>query len=427
MKGNGRLAAISRSSKIPGMKRSWLWIIVLSGMLTLVNNAGAQETAVSTLPVLPGDTWTALAYRYDADVQALNPHMNRQRQPTMGREIVVPALDEQMGSLLRTEEGGLLATAVRHHTSPWTIALQNDLPHPYRPLFNQPLFLPGGETPPRDLPSGFETLELSQNVAHPGQAVAYRAQVSQPISVTASVADIPFVVGENGRSQLGLLGTGAFFGSGEPELTIQPAGGPLWVQPWRFVDANTWDYQEISYTGAAAEIDQAAIDAERARLREIWTKVSPEPLWQTSFSQPINDYLEISSTFGARRSVNGGPYNRYHEGVDFSAYGGTTVFAPAGGVVVVAEPLYVRGGAVILDHGLGIYSGYYHLSEIVVEVGTAVSPGDPLGAVGTTGLSTGNHLHWDLLVGATWVDAAAWVEQDLACWLLEGWGEPCAD
>ncbi|MCZ7672571.1 MAG: hypothetical protein M5U34_38305 [Chloroflexi bacterium] len=55
------------------MKRSRLWIIVLSGMLTLVNNAGAQETAVSTLPVLPGDTWTALAYRYDADVQAFKP------------------------------------------------------------------------------------------------------------------------------------------------------------------------------------------------------------------------------------------------------------------------------------------------------------------------------------------------------------------
>ncbi len=177
----------------------------------------------------------------------------------------------------------------------------------------------------------------------------------------------------------------------------------------------------------AAEIDQAAIDEERARLREIWSQVSPEPLWQDSFREPIADYLEISSTFGARRSTNGGPYNRYHEGVDFSAYGGTPVLAPAGGVVVVAEPLYVRGGAVIIDHGLGVYSGYYHLSEIFVEAGTAVSPGDPLGAVGTTGLSTGNHLHWDLLIGTTWVDAAAWLEQDMACWILDGWGKPCSD
>ena len=61
----------------------------------------------------------------------------------------------------------------------------------------------------------------------------------------------------------------------------------------------------------------------------------------------------------------------------------------------------------------------------VMEAGTAVSPGYPLGAVGTTGLSTGNHLHWDLLVGTTWVDAAAWLEQDMGCWILTGLGQGC--
>ncbi len=395
---------------------------------TAAQGAAAQETAVSPHHVLPGDTWTALAYRYQTDVQTLNPHLNRQRQPTIGAEIAVPGnADEQMGALLRTDDGGLLAAAVRHHTSPWTIALQNDLPHPYRPLFNQALFLPGGETPPRDLPVGFESLELSQLTAHPGQALGYRAEIDQPVAVTAALAGLPFVGGENGRYQVGLVGTGAFFGSGEPELTIQVKGEPLWTQPWRFVDPNTWVYQEVNYTGAAAEIDQAAIDTERARLREIWEQVSPEPLWDTSFIEPITDYLEVTADYGARRSTNGGPYNRYHEGVDFSAYGGTIVLAPAGGMVVLAEPLYVRGGAVIVDHGLGIYSGYYHLSDIFVEVGTAVSPGDPLGAVGTTGLSTGNHLHWDLLVGTTWVDAATWLAQDMGCWILTGLGQECGD
>jgi murein DD-endopeptidase MepM/ murein hydrolase activator NlpD len=408
------------------MKRLVFCVLAVLCVLVWVLDVSAQGSDNGVHFVLPGDTWTALSIRYGADVQALNPHMNQQRQPTIGKEVVVPDVEsEQMGTLVRTGDGGLLATAVRQNTSPWMIALQNDLSHPYQPTFHQPLFLAGGEAPPRDMPVGFESLELSQMVAHPGQALGYRAQLSQPISVTAVLDDLPFVVTENGRYQVGLVGTGAFFGSGEPELSILVAGQPLWTQPWRFEDPNTWEYQELTYTGEAAEIDQAAIDEERARLREIWSQVSSEPLWDTSFQEPIADYLEISSTFGARRSVNGGPYNRYHEGVDFSAYGGTTVFAPAGGVVVVAEPLYVRGGAVILDHGLGIYSGYYHLSEIFVEEGTAVSPGEPLGAVGTTGLSTGNHLHWDLLIGTTWVDAAAWVDQDMACWILAGWGTPC--
>ena len=386
-----------------------------------------RVSAQSTHLVYPGDTWQALALAYDTDVQALNPQMNQQRQPTIGTEIVVPDGAAQMGRLVRTGDGGLLETAVFQNTSPWTIALQNGLSHPYQPTFYQPLFLPGGEEPPRDLPVGFDSLELSQMVAHPGQALGFRVESNVPVSVTAVLADLPFVVTENGRYQVGLVGTGAFYGSGEPELVIQVAGQPLWTQPWRMEDPNTWDFQEVNYTGAAAEIDQAAIDAERTRLREIWSQVSPEPLWQDAFQEPLTDYLEISSNFGARRSTNGGPYNRYHEGVDFSAYGGTPVLAPAGGVVVVAEPLYVRGGAVIIDHGLGVYSGYYHLSDIFVEAGTAVSPGDPIGAVGTTGLSTGNHLHWDLLIGTTWVDAAAWLEQDMACWILDGWGQPCAD
>ena len=103
------------------------------------------------------------------------------------------------------------------------------------------------------------------------------------------------------------------------------------------------------------------------------------------------------------------PTARYHEGVDFAAYGGTPVLAPAGGRVILAELLYVRGGAVIIDHGLGVYSGFYHMSDIFVSAASEVSAGTPLGAVGTTGLSTGNHLHWDLLVGGVWVDAMDWL------------------
>jgi murein DD-endopeptidase MepM/ murein hydrolase activator NlpD len=393
----------------------------LNGPVTAV-----QETP-TTLTILPGDTWTALAYRYGRDLQSANPHPNRQRQPTIGATIALPPDSaEQMGVLLRSGDGGLLATAVRHQTSPWAIAHQNGLPSPYRPLAFQPLFLPGGDAPPRDLPVGFASLETSHAVAEPGQAVGFRGQVTEPLTVTARLDDAPLVMGENGRYRIGLIGVGAFYGSGEPALTIQTGNAPLWAQPWRFTDPNEWIFQSVTFTGAAAAIDQAAIDAERTRLRELWSQVTPQAYWSAPFTLPITDYLEITAPFGARRSVNGGPYNRYHEGVDFSAYGGTPVYAPAAGQVVVAEILYVRGGAVIIDHGLGVYSGYYHLSDIMVEPGQAVEMGQVVGAVGTTGLSTGNHLHWDLLIGVTWVDAQAWLEQDMACWVLAGLGQPCS-
>ena len=163
---------------------------------------------------------------------------------------------------------------------------------------------------------------------------------------------------------------------------------------------------------------------ERERLRDIWARVTPDLLLTNSFQWPLQEFVALTSLYGARRSVNGGPYATYHEGMDFSAYRGSPVYAPAAGQVVLAESLIVRGGAVILDHGLGIHTGFYHLSEIEVRSGQNVKGGDLIGQVGSTGRSTGNHLHWDLLIGTVWVDAQAWMEQNIADWIRSAWDIP---
>jgi murein DD-endopeptidase MepM/ murein hydrolase activator NlpD len=96
--------------------------------------------------------------------------------------------------------------------------------------------------------------------------------------------------------------------------------------------------------------------------------------------------------------------------VDFNGLTGRTVVAPAAGTVALAEALYVRGTAVILYHGMGVYTGYYHLSQIEVSAGQKVLPGDKVGEVGSSGLSTGSHLHWDVVVAGINVDGLAWRE-----------------
>jgi murein DD-endopeptidase MepM/ murein hydrolase activator NlpD len=77
--------------------------------------------------------------------------------------------------------------------------------------------------------------------------------------------------------------------------------------------------------------------------------------------------------------------------------------------VVLAEELVVRGNAVLIDHGGGVFSGYWHLVDIAVSAGQQVQPGDLLGHVGTTGLSTGNHLHWELRVNGFAVNPMQWL------------------
>jgi murein DD-endopeptidase MepM/ murein hydrolase activator NlpD len=385
----------------------------------------AQESAAH--PVEPGDTWAALALRYGTTreaLQAANPHPNRYREPAMGGSVQLPPGVVAQAGTLHRPAGSLLRLAAETGQNAWALAQLNGAAHPFRPQFFQATYISGDTGTPQDLPPGFETLALSRVPARPGQAVAYRASTSGAITVTAALDTWPMPSFASGGNVVGVGGTGAFFFPGAPELAIRVGELPLWSQPWRF-EPGEWDFDQLTLTGAAAAIDQEAIRAEGQRLAAIWAEVTAEPQWNGPFRIPIDNYLHVSSNYGARRSYNGGPYRTYHEGVDFAAYGGTSVYASAAGTVVLAEMLYVRGGAVIIDHGLGIYSGYYHMSAVHAAPGQVVQAGDLVGEVGSEGLSTGNHLHWDLLAAGTWIDAAAWHEQELGCWLLEGWGTPC--
>ena len=101
----------------------------------------------------------------------------------------------------------------------------------------------------------------------------------------------------------------------------------------------------------------------------------------------------------------------YHTGHDYGADAGTPVLAPITGTVALAEPLQVRGNVVILDHGLGVYSGFWHLSQIDVAAGQTVGEGEVVGLVGNTGLSTGPHLHWEMRVLGVPVDPVQWTQQ----------------
>jgi len=102
----------------------------------------------------------------------------------------------------------------------------------------------------------------------------------------------------------------------------------------------------------------------------------------------------ISGVYGSQRYYNGEP-RRPHFGVDVAAPAGATVRAPAAGVVTLAQPdLYFSGGTVILDHGFNVSSTFLHMSEVLVQAGDELQPGDIIGAVGATGRATGPHLDW---------------------------------
>jgi len=137
-------------------------------------------------------------------------------------------------------------------------------------------------------------------------------------------------------------------------------------------------------------------DEERQKLRDIFDRVTPERLWDGKFRIPL-DGVTTGSNFGRRRILNGNPGSP-HSGADLPGVTGTPVHAAQRGRVVLAEELFFSGNTVVVDHGLGIYTFYGHLSEIDVKVGDPVESGAVLGKVGATGRVTGPHLHWGLTV-----------------------------
>lgn len=128
--------------------------------------------------------------------------------------------------------------------------------------------------------------------------------------------------------------------------------------------------------------------------------------WEKPFIQPTPG--PVSTQFGAGRSVNGGPVGDRHSGADIANDQGTPVVAAAPARVAFVEDQPIRGLSVILDHGAGVKSGYHHLEAALVKPDDLVEAGTPIGRMGSSGYSTGPHLHWEVTVYGVNVDPFTW-------------------
>ena len=145
------------------------------------------------------------------------------------------------------------------------------------------------------------------------------------------------------------------------------------------------------------------IERDQKRLAQVFKHRQPV-LFSPSFQRPVDG--EVISAFGLRRILNGIPKSP-HNGIDFRAAAGTPIKAMTRGEVALAEDLYYTGKTVILDHGGGLFSLYAHLETLAVTPGAMVSTGQQVGAVGSTGRSTGPHLHMGTRLGKARIDPLA--------------------
>jgi murein DD-endopeptidase MepM/ murein hydrolase activator NlpD len=152
--------------------------------------------------------------------------------------------------------------------------------------------------------------------------------------------------------------------------------------------------------------DQTRIDRERALIRQALASIG-SGFATPPFQRPVSG--RISTYFGMKRVLNGKPRSQ-HYGIDISVPRGTPVKAMASGRIMLTGDFFYNGKSVFVDHGGGIASMYFHLDEIQVTEGQQVTSGQTIGLVGSTGRSTGPHLHFGVKIRSATIDPFTFIE-----------------
>jgi len=154
----------------------------------------------------------------------------------------------------------------------------------------------------------------------------------------------------------------------------------------------------------------ARVEKEQEQFKAIFNKSDHQRLWQDDFIVPTEG--KPMGMFGFRRIMNGQPRNP-HTGEDIRAPLGAPVLASNDGKVIMVGDFYFNGNSIVIDHGLGLFSMYFHLSKINVKEGERVKKGEIIGEVGKSGRATGPHLHWGVRLNGARVNPFSLVEKKL--------------
>lgn len=211
-----------------------------------------------------------------------------------------------------------------------------------------------------------------------------------------------------GEPLLALAGIDAEQDPGPVDLSlwILPGEGREAVRVRRplAVRARSFGREDLTLPDARVRLGDESlrrVSREKAEIDALWARSSPARLWSGPFLTPVAG--RPGSPFGLRRWING-ERRSFHTGVDIKAPAGTPVLAANKGRVSMVGDHFFAGKSVFVDHGLGLYTMYFHLSEVRVEPGQHVERGEELGRVGSTGRATGPHLHWGVRLGGARVD-----------------------
>ena len=372
---------------------------------------GVLETR--TVPY--GETLRSLSRRYQIPVDKL-VKLNRLVSPEelfAGSSLILPVSSAgvlEPGRSVLASGQSLLELAVLENVSPWTLSGFNELPGLSRAVPGDVLFNPEQKSVgPGAFPTAISSVQISDFYQGETAVIHILAQSGVALQGKMIGHEFGFYPVEEGE-YAGLQGIHALAEPGLYPLTVtgkMPDGTSFTHSQLIIVRPRGYLFETINVPPEL--IDPEVTNKEEEFIRPLVNQATPERYWQGLFVSPSPCPTCINSSFGNRRSYNGSAFTYFHGGVDFPPVS-LEITASADGVVVFADFLEVRGNFTLIDHGWGVFSAYLHQSEIFVQPGDKVQAGQVIGLIGSTGRSTGAHLHWEIWVGGIQVNPLNWLD-----------------
>ncbi|MCA0453096.1 MAG: LysM peptidoglycan-binding domain-containing protein [Chloroflexi bacterium] len=403
----------------------------------------------ATHVVQPGETLKSIASRYNVSVEdlaALNNLVDidtiyvgqvlnlivvptTEPVPTATTEATMvasvpdaPIENTESAPFLYTVQGGdtLFRIATRFGLTVNDLARANNVSDPTLIYSGQQLIIPGLKAPELalDLPSAIVNFQVEPLIFVEGETGRFRFTTTEPMTVGGTFLDRVLTVASDqaGTVDTILVGVPVFTEAGIYPLSLTLTNNAGEITPLNLniqVLAGGYSRETITIASNRTDLLDPILEAsEQGVLQGIMGNFTPTRYFDGPMSLPAA--ASISSPFGRKRSYNGGPFDRFHAGTDFAGAPGTPVLASAPGYVVFAGQLDVRGNATIIDHGWGVYTGYWHQTQQYVNVGDYVNTEQVIGTIGSTGRVTGPHLHWELWVNGVPVDPMQWVQESFS-------------
>lgn len=259
------------------------------------------------------------------------------------------------------------------------------------------------------LPAKALEVQISPKTPQQGDTISVIVTTDDPNitpSVTLDTKNYPLFENNGNGVYRAFIPTSPLNSPGMMTLRVQGDNQISNIGVW--LKNRNFPVQRIWLSGKAS---RPATQMELDRVAAFKKLVTPQKFWQGSFIRP--NASSVSTGFGVRRYYNGEfASDYYHKGVDYAGGYGSPVVAPAAGKVSLvgheSEGFHVHGNIVGIDHGQGVLSVFMHLQDINIQEGAMVKAGQQIGTIGSTGASTGPHLHWGLYVNEVAVDPVPW-------------------